>query len=78
VSVQEWKEAVEHAECLARSAERKMSAQRAHFMRRLQTITMESDRLRGIVLEAEQLVKTMAVENRKVRVLVGLWVRVRC
>ena len=77
MSVQEWKDAVEHAECLARSAERKVSAQRAHFMRRLQTITMESDKLRGSVLEAEQLAKTMAAQNRKVRVLVGLWVRVR-
>ena len=78
MSVQEWKEAVEHAECLASSAERKVSAQRTHFMRRLQTITIESDTLRGSVLEAEQLVKTMAAQNRKVRVLVGLWVRVRC
>ncbi len=70
MSVQEWKEAVQHAECLARSAERKVSAQRAHFMRRLQTITLESDRLRGSVLESEQQVKTMAAENRKVSVLV--------
>ena len=71
MSVQEWKEAVEHAECLASSAERKVSAQRTHFMRRLQTITIESDTLRGSVLEAEQLVKTMAAQNRKVRIFVG-------
>jgi hypothetical protein len=65
---------VEHAECLARSAERKVSAQREHFMRRLQTITVESDTFRSSVLEAEQRLQTMAAESRKVRVWVGLWV----
>ena len=77
MSVQEWKDAVEHAECLARSAERKVSAQRAQFMRRLQRLSTESDKLRGSVLDAEQVAKTMAAQNRKVRVLVWLWVRVR-
>ena len=70
MSVQEWKDAVEHAECLASSAERKVSAQRAHFMRRLEIITMESDKLRGSVREAEQLAKNMTAQNRKVRILV--------
>ena len=70
MSVQEWKDAVEHAECLASSAERKVSAQRAHFMRRLQIITMESDKLRGSVREAEQLAKTMTAQHKKVRILV--------
>ena len=61
---------MEHAECLASTAERKLSAQRAHFMRRLEIITMESEKLRGSVREAEQLAKNMTAQNRKVTILV--------
>jgi hypothetical protein len=35
VSIETWQETVQHAERLAKTAERKASAQRAHFTRRL-------------------------------------------
>ena len=57
---------MEHAQCLARTAERKASAQRGHFLRRLQTIEMESERLRVSVMEAENEVQRMDAASKKV------------
>lgn len=59
---------MEHAQCLARTAERKASAQRGHFLRRLQRIAMESDRLRESVMDAEKEVQRMAAASKKVAV----------
>jgi hypothetical protein len=70
VTVDDWKQAVEHAQCLAKTAEKKASAQRVHYKRRLVTLEVESDRLRASVLvrEAEKHVKLMEASNKKVRV----------
>ncbi len=57
---------MEHAQCLARTAERKASAQRGHFLRRLQRIEMESDRLRVSVMHAEKEVHRMDAASKKV------------
>jgi hypothetical protein len=57
---------VEHAQCLARTAERKASAQRGHFLRRLQKIEMESDRLRVSVMDAKKEVQRMDAASKKV------------
>ena len=57
---------MEHAQCLARTAERKASAQRGHLLRRLQTIEMETERLRVSVLEAEKKVQHSDAATKKV------------
>ncbi len=75
----DWKQAVEHAQCMVKSEERKASAQRARYKRRLATLELESDRLRVSVMEAEAQVKAMEWSNKKVRVRVRVrvWARVR-
>jgi hypothetical protein len=40
VSIETWKETMQHAERLAKTAERKASTQRAHFTRRLAKMTV--------------------------------------
>ena len=72
VSVTEWKDAVEHAQCLATTAERKSSAQRGHLLRRLLTIEMESERLRVSVMEAEKKVQRSDAATKKVNAWVFL------
>ncbi len=57
---------MEHAQCLARTAELKASAQRGYFLRRLQTIEMESERLRLSVMEAEKKVQRIDAATKKV------------
>jgi hypothetical protein len=76
VTVEDWKQAVEHAQCMVKSEERKASAQRAHYKRRLASIEMESERLRVSVKDAEAQVKAMERLNKKVRVRVRVRVRV--
>jgi hypothetical protein len=68
---------VEHAQSMIKSEERKAAAQRARYKRRLETLEVESDRLRGSVMEAEAQVKAMAWANKKVWVRVWLMVRLR-
>jgi hypothetical protein len=77
VTVEDWKQAVEHAQCMVKSEERKASAQRAHYKRRLASIEIESsERLRVSVKEAEAQVNAMERLNKKVRVRVRVRVRV--
>ena len=61
---------MEHAECLARTAERKASAQRGHYLRRLHRIEMESNRLRVSVMQAENEVQRMNAASKKVEACV--------
>ena len=68
MTLDDWKQAVEHAQCLAKTAEKKASAQRVHYKRRLVTLEVESDRLRASVREAEKHVKLTEASNKKVRV----------
>ena len=64
---------MEHAQCLARTAERKASAQRGHLLRRLQTIEMKSERLRVSVLEAEKKVQHSDAATKKVYLFLHLF-----
>jgi hypothetical protein len=77
VTVEEWKQAVQHAQSMIKSEERKAAAQRARYKRRLVTLEVESDRLRVSAMEAEAQVKAVAWSDKKVRVRVWLKVRVR-
>jgi hypothetical protein len=43
VSLDTWKEAMDNAKRLAASVERKASAQRSHFTRRLKTMAVKPD-----------------------------------
>jgi hypothetical protein len=76
VTVADYKQAVENAQCRVKSEERKASAQRARYKRRMLTLELESDRLRVSVMEAEAQLKGMEWSNKKVRVTVRL--RVWC
>jgi hypothetical protein len=70
VTVEEWKQAVEHAQSMIKREERKAAAERARYKRRLATLEEESERLRVSVMEAEAQAKAMEWSNKKVRVRV--------
>jgi hypothetical protein len=53
VTVADWRQAVENAQCMVKREERKASAQRARYKRRLLALELESDRLRVSALAAE-------------------------
>jgi Tfp pilus assembly protein PilV len=69
VTIEDWKLAVEEAQCMVKREERKASAQRALYQRRLATLQIESDTLRVSVKEAEAQVTAMELSNKKVRVV---------
>ena len=68
--MEEWKQAVEHAQSRVNREERKASAQRARYKRRLLALQLESDRLRDSIKAAEAQSKAMEWSNKKVRVRV--------
>ncbi len=57
---------MEHAQSMIKSEERKAAAQRVRYKRRLETLEVESDRLRVSVMEAEaQVCESECLESLK-------------